>query len=113
MPLPAGGAGPFSHQMWREEAIQKYYKEQGYVHFTRLLPIVKDRGVWTRRTQPDGSLVRMRTDTKQVWWDTAPTQSYVFPDMTPEEWATAIAGQVGRRHHTSEPPEVLIQVLEG
>jgi hypothetical protein len=35
----------------------------------------------------------MRTDTKAVWWDTVPTEPYVFPDMTPDEWAAAIAGQ--------------------
>jgi hypothetical protein len=93
LPLPAGGAGPYHHTMWREEAIQTLYKQRGYIHYRWPYPLFIDNGKYTIRDQPDGSRVRMRTDTKSVRWLTTPKQPYVFPDMTPDEWATAIAGQ--------------------
>jgi hypothetical protein len=91
--LSAGGAGPYSHLPWREGQIQEYYKMRGWTHLTDWPPLVVDRGVWTIRTNPDTSLLHMRTDTKALWWERKPTESYVFPELTEAEWAASIAGQ--------------------
>lgn len=91
--LSHGGAGPFSHQQWREGQIQAYYDSAGFTHYTDRPPLVIDQGIWTIRNNPDGSRVRMRTDTRAVYWEVVPTAPYVFPEMTPEEWALAISGR--------------------
>jgi hypothetical protein len=91
LPLSYGGAGPYSHVMWREEQIQKYYKDRGYVHYTDWTPMAIDKGVHTIRPA-GGGLVKMRTDTKAVWWIEPPKERYVFPEHTEMEWAIAMAG---------------------
>lgn len=91
MLLPTFGAGPYSHGEWREAAIQRYYRENDMIHFSPP-PIFIDNGVWTIRDCAGGR-VKMRTDTKQVWWETSPTESYVFPEHTEQEWAAAIGGR--------------------
>jgi hypothetical protein len=93
IPLPPGGAGPYSHQMWREEAIQKFYKTCNWTHYTGWRPLVLDQGFYTVRDNPDGGRVRMRTDTKSVRWLELPKEPYVFPEMTAQEWADSIAGK--------------------
>lgn len=93
IPLCSGGAGPFSHQPWREGQIQDYYRAHELTHVTDWPPLVLDRGVWTIRDNPDGSRLWMRTDTKAVWWERIPTDRYVFPEMSPLEWDSAIMGQ--------------------
>lgn len=90
--LSAGGAGPFSHQRWREGDIQEYYRACKLTHYTGLNPLVRDCGIWTIRDNPDGSRPHMRTDTKGVWWEIIPQEKYVFPEMTDIEWDTSIAG---------------------
>lgn len=91
--LPVGGAGPWSHLQWREEAIQRYYNRQEFTHLTSWRPLVYDRGIWTVRDNPCGGRVRMRTDTKAVWWEVPPKEPYVFPEHSPAEWEIAIAGE--------------------
>lgn len=93
IPLSPGGAGPWSHLAWREGQIQAHYRNHGLVHHTSWPPLVLDRGVWTIRDNPDGSRLHMRTDTKALWWETPPTDRYVFPEMSPLEWDSAIMGQ--------------------
>jgi len=92
IPLGPYGAGPYHHGPWREEQIQKYYKENSYLHFTGHPPLAVDIGKWTIRDCAGGR-VRMRTDTKAVTWEIAPTEKYVFPEHTDEEWELAIAGK--------------------
>lgn len=93
IPLSDGGAGPYHHQQWREGQIQKFYRENNYVHFTdHGFQYAIDIGKWTIRDCAGGR-IRMRTDTKAVWWDITPTESYIFPEHTESEWADAIAGK--------------------
>lgn len=92
IPLNCYGAGPYHHGPWREEQIQNYYKQNNYIHFTGHPALVIDNGVWSRRTNPDGSIVRIKTDTKEIHWESRPTEKYVFPDMTDEEWSVSLAG---------------------
>lgn len=93
IPLPPGGAGPYHHTIWREEAIQKFYKEKNYTHFTKLPPYFLDRGMYTLRDMPCGGQIRMRTDTKSVRWIKLPKAPYVFPEMNEQEWADSITGK--------------------
>lgn len=91
-PFPNGGPGPLHHLRWNENYLQEVFArpENQILHLGRYF---RDAGVWTVRTQPDGSRVRMRTDTKQVWWETTPTEKFVFPDMDAEEWQLAFEGK--------------------
>lgn len=90
--LGSSGAGPYHSGDWREAQIQRHYRERGYLHYSWRNPLVADKGVWTIRDTGNGR-VKMRTDTKQVWWLEKPTRRDVFPDMTPDEWDAAIAGK--------------------
>ncbi len=92
LPLSPGGAGPFHHLEWREGQIQRYYAENDYWHWTEWTPLAIDRGVWTLRNN-GGGRVRMRTDTKAVWWEETPTASDVFPEHTIPEWVEVLAGR--------------------
>ncbi len=91
IPLSLGGAGPYHHQIWREEQIQNHYKDNRYMHFVSPYPLVQDNGVWTIR-DVGGGRVKMRTDTKAVWWLGLPTEPYIFPEMTEQEWQDSIMG---------------------
>ena len=91
-PLSYGGAGPYHHVQWREGQIQEFYERAGLWHLTDWPPLSVDRGIWNIRDCAGGR-VKMRTDTKAVWWIIPPTAPYVFPEMTEAEWAAAIAGQ--------------------
>lgn len=86
------GAGPYHHGPWREEQIQKYYKANNLIHITDYLPLAMDIGKWTIRDCAGGR-VKMRTDTKAVTWEIPPTEKYVFPEHTEQEWTDAIAGK--------------------
>lgn len=90
-PFPNGGPGPLHHLPWNERHLQDQFAARQW-RIAHIRPIMfLDNGVWTIR-ECAGGLVRMRTDTKAVWWERAPTQSYVFPEMSNAEWATAIGG---------------------
>lgn len=90
--LSTFGAGPYHHGEWREAAIQRYYKEHQLMHVTHLQPLVRDVGIWTIRDCAGGRL-HMRTDTKALWWEKPPTEPYVFPELTEDEWQIALAGR--------------------
>ncbi len=92
LPLSHGGAGPYHDVEWREGQIQKVYADRGYIHFTGYQPLAIDRGVWTLRNN-GGGRVRMRTDTKAVWWEETPISRDVFPEHTDAEWTEVLAGR--------------------
>lgn len=88
-PFPNGGPGPLHHLRWNENYLQERVKPERIYH-VKPAPFA-DRGVYTIR-EVGGGVVRMRTDTKQVWWDKRPTESYVFPEMSEAEWLSSING---------------------
>ena len=91
-PFPNGGPGPLHELRWNENYLQEVFDKLGnpIIHVRPLF--FADRGIWTVRETPCGGIVRMRTDTKAVQWDKLPTQPYIFPEHTPLEWETVIAG---------------------
>ncbi len=93
IPKTHGGCGPFNHLKYNEQAVQEFFRENNYL-FLSLDPImVRDLGFYTIRELPDGSIVRMRTDTKSVRWIRRPTKSYIFPNMSEKEWQDSISGK--------------------
>lgn len=88
-PFPNGGPGPLHHLRWNENYLQEKVRPERIYH-VKPAPFM-DRGVWTIR-EVGGGIVRMQTDTKQVWWDRLPTESYVFPEMSEYEWTKSIEG---------------------
>lgn len=92
LPLSNYGAGPYSAGMWREEQIQNYYRDNGLKHITSHLPLVRDIGKYSIRDTAGGQ-AKMRTDTKAVWWLKPPTEKYVWPHHSDEEWEIAKAGK--------------------
>lgn len=93
IPKTHGGCGPFNHLKYNEQAVQEYFKANKLDFFALSMPMARDIGFYTIRELPDGAIVRMRTDTKSVRWIKLPTQSYMFPEMTEQEWADSIAGK--------------------
>jgi len=94
IPLSPGGAGPFSHQVWREEQIQNWYRENNYTHYTDWRPLVVDNGHESKRTNPDGSVWRHEPDTKKAWLVSGPVKErYVYPKFTDAEWDRVIETQ--------------------
>jgi hypothetical protein len=92
IPLPIGGAGPYHHIQWREEAIQNYYKQANFIHLPWQRQLFIDNGKYTIRDLPCGGKIRMRTDTKSVRWLVLPKEKYIFPEMTEKEWSDSISG---------------------
>ncbi len=92
IPKTHGGCGPFNHLKYNEQCVQEYFKEKGLSFPVLTNPWAADRGIWTIRELPCGGIVRMRTDTKAVYWDKLPQRSYVFPEMNDAEWSLSIQG---------------------
>lgn len=92
IPKTHGGCGPFNHLKYNEQAVQEYFAANG-LEFKAIQSYARDIGFYTIRELPDGSIVRMRTDTKSVRWLKLPKESYMFPDMTEQEWADSISGK--------------------
>ncbi len=87
-----GGPGPYADHPWTEALLQDYITNN-QLRFATLSPtFFADNGVWSVRTQPDGSISRLRTDTKALYWETKPTERFVYPDLTDAEWDASIAG---------------------
>lgn len=92
-PHPRGGTGPLHAEPWLEKYMQDVFsKPENKIFHVRNPIFFKDVGVWTIREQPDGSLSKLRTDTKQLWWITTPKEKYVYPELSDEEWKTSIDG---------------------
>jgi hypothetical protein len=90
-PFPNGGPGPFHHLPWNERYLQDKFQESNY-SIAHIKPAVfKDNGVFTVR-EISGGLLKMRTDTKQVWWLKNPVEKYIFPEMYDDEWEKSING---------------------
>lgn len=93
-PHPRGGTGPLHAEPWLEKYMQEVFKRPENRIFHIQNPIFfRDCGIWTIRQQPDGSICRMRTDTKALWWESAPKEKYVFPQMSESEWEKSIRGE--------------------
>lgn len=88
-----GGPGPYADHPWTEALLQNHIHNSNLRFATLTPPFFADNGVWTIRVQPDGSKVKMRTDTKALWWETVPREKFVFPDLTDEEWQLSFDGK--------------------
>lgn len=87
------GAGKYHNGPWREEQIQTYYKDNGFVHYPWDV-LVQDNGKRAIRQNPDGSVWEHFPDTKQLWLKSGPVKEpHVYPKFTAEEWANVIATQ--------------------
>lgn len=83
---PNGGAGPYHHIEWNEGFMQKYYEFEGYEHYIWPELLFGDNGAWSHRVNPDGSKWVHRTDLKSLYMITPPTEKYIYPKFTDEEW---------------------------
>lgn len=88
-----GGPGPRHSERWVENYMQEVFDSLGNPIVHVKPTFFADRGVWTVRELPDASIVKMRTDTKEVHWLKVPTKPYVFPELTDEEWARSFRGE--------------------
>lgn len=92
-PFPNGGPGPLHELRWNENYLQEVFDSLGNP-IAHVRPVFfADNGVTTVRELPCGGIVRMRTDTKAVWWIKPPSSPYVFPEHTTDEWVAAIRGE--------------------
>lgn len=92
--LPHGGAGPFHNLQWREEAIQKIYAQNQYIHFPYESPVFADNGKTAVRQNPDGSVWKHLPDTKRLWLIRGPVrEKFIYPKFTDEEWDLVLTSQ--------------------
>lgn len=88
---PNGGAGPYHHIEWNEGYIQKYYKSKKFSHYIWPKPLAGDNGCFSVRFNPDGSMWKHRTDTKELWMIKQPKEKYIYPNFTDDEWQSVLA----------------------
>jgi len=86
-----GGPGPFHHLEWTESSVQNFLQEKGLGYVSVKPPIIGDVGKWAVRQNPDGSKWKHRTDTKELWMVLPPTEKYVYPKFTEEEWEEVLS----------------------
>jgi hypothetical protein len=90
IPKSIGGPGPWHKIKWTEECIQNYIIENKLtyqsVYFNSNIPIFFNNGKWSHRSNPDGSMWKHRTDTKELWMIKKPTEKFHFPYFNDEEW---------------------------
>lgn len=92
--LPVGGAGPWHHLIWREEAIQRHYRHNRIVHVTDWPPLVIDNGKRATRQNSDGSIWEHEPDTKRLWLLEGPViKRYVYPKFSDREWTLVLQTQ--------------------
>lgn len=92
VPFPNGGPGELHHLRWNENYLQEVFEKNNYLIMHGKPALFADNGIWTVRELPDGSIVKMKTDTKEVHWIVPPKERYVFPELTDAELAQSIAG---------------------
>jgi len=93
-PLSEGGCGPKHNLIWREEQIQKIYKNNNYLHYIYQHPLVADNGKRAIRENPDGSLWQHEPDSKRLWLLNGPVkEKFVYPYFTDEEWDKVLETQ--------------------
>lgn len=107
---PNGGAGPYHHIEWNEGYIQNYYKENDLVHHIWPNLLFGDNGAWSHRVNPDGSMWCHRTDLKKLWMIKPPTEKYVYPKFTDEEWEEVL--KTGKWEDGAIPEEEKDQSFE-
>lgn len=104
---PNGGAGPYHDKPWNEGYVQEYYRLSKYKHLIWPNLLVADNGKWAVRENPDGSIWRHRTDTKELELLRGPIKErYVYPNFTEQEWTETLAAQqwtAGRIPETEKP----------
>ena len=86
IPKCIGGPGPWNHIRWTEKYVQTYFTEN-HLQIASISPLFfKDAGLWSIRSNPDGSKWKQRSDTKQLWLLKAPSEKFSWPLFSDEEW---------------------------
>ena len=108
IPKGIGGPGPWSNTQWTEYSMHHYFlKHKLGIHIAPEMPF-RDRGKWSVRSNPDGSVWRQRSDTKQLWMLKPPTEEFSWPAFSNEEWERVIRTQSwpdGKIPHKVDSPE--------
>jgi len=91
VPREGGGPGPYHHLEWTENSMQKYIQDKKLEIVVVQPLIIADAGKWAVRESPDGSRWKHRTDTKELWMISPPSEKYVYPEFTDEEWEKALS----------------------
>lgn len=86
IPKAIGGPGPWDGVFWTESSMQLYQREHPFKAFTLLPPPFRDKGKFTVRTNPDGSVWKQRCDTKETWMLSPAFQAFRWPPFTDREW---------------------------
>jgi len=87
------GAGPYHNGEWNESVIQKYYKNNNYLHYIYDI-LFQDNGKYAVRQNPDGSKWRHTTDKKTLELLNGPIkEKFVYPNFTEDEWKLVLETQ--------------------
>ena len=88
------GAGPYDDGPWREEQMQKFYKDNRYLHYTYEDRFITDFGHRSVRENPDGSLWEQEPDTKKLRLLRGPVKERAsWPKLSEAEWEQVIKTQ--------------------
>ena len=90
---------------WTEWYVQQYFAANNKTidFITTLDPddskprevcFFRDTGKFTVRSNPDGSRWKQRTDTKQLWMLSPPTERFSWPRFTKKDWREVLETQM-------------------
>jgi len=93
IPNSKGGPGPYANELWTEESIQNFYKQNNLKFFVAKL-LFADNGKISIREYPCGGRLTQYTDTKQVFIDIPIKSRIDFPNvkLTDQEWDSILNG---------------------
>ena len=93
IPNSKGGPGPFANELWTEESIQNFYKQNNLKFFVANL-LFADNGKISIREYPCGGRLIQYTDTKEVIIDSPIKKRIDFPNvkLTDGEWDCILNG---------------------
>jgi len=94
IPNEIGGPGPYANQMWTEEAVQKYLKQNNKKFFVAKNLLFADNGKTSIREYPCGGELMQYTDTKEVFILKPIKERIDFPNvhLNDKEWELILSG---------------------
>jgi hypothetical protein len=98
IPKTAGGPGPWTSIPHTESCIQDYINNNNLKFITinghNNIPFFLDKGKYSLRGNPDGSIWKHRTDDKRVWLIQGPVkEKYEYPPFSEKQWQEIILTQ--------------------
>lgn len=92
--MTIGGPGPYHHIKHTEQKVQEYFEKTNQKWTSTNPALFANNGCWSIRKNPDGSVWKHRTDTKEQWLISGPVkEKYIWPKFSTKEWEEVLQSQ--------------------